>query len=62
MAASKFKDVLSEVQDNGNRGKPRPGCDCMQCFGYCLIDADKYARDKAASFAQPVWQQVLEDK
>lgn len=31
--------------DNGRRGMPKPGCDCVQCFGYCLIDADKAARE-----------------
>lgn len=24
------------VFDNGRRGEPRNGCDCVQCFGYCL--------------------------
>lgn len=33
------------VFDNGRRGNPRPGCDCEQCFGYCMIDMDKALRD-----------------
>jgi len=32
--------ILTAVQDRGRRGNPLPGCDCVQCFGYCLIDAD----------------------
>jgi len=26
--------------DNGRRGEPKPGCDCVQCFGRCLSDND----------------------
>ena len=26
----------SAIGDNGRRGEPLPGCDCVQCFGYCL--------------------------
>lgn len=37
--------LSSTVYDNGRRGMPRPGCDCVQCFGYCLVDKDKAARD-----------------
>ena len=36
--------VPSAVFDNGRRGNPRPGCDCVQCFGYCLVDRDEAAR------------------
>lgn len=28
-------------RDTGRRGMPKPGCDCVQCFGYC--DTDKVA-------------------
>jgi len=38
-------NVASAVFDNGRRGNPKPGCDCEQCFGYCLIDDDKAQRD-----------------
>jgi hypothetical protein len=41
-------DLTSTVVDNGRRGMPKPGCDCVQCFGYCLIDADKAAREAQA--------------
>lgn len=27
----------TEVFDNRRRGEPLIGCDCVQCFGYCLI-------------------------
>ncbi len=36
--------IASAVFDNGRRGNPRPGCDCVQCFGYCMIDADEAIR------------------
>jgi len=38
-------ELTSAVFDNGRRGNPRPGCDCEQCFGYCLVDSDKATRD-----------------
>ena len=37
-------DLTSGIFDNGRRGMPRPGCDCEQCFGYCLVDADEAVR------------------
>jgi hypothetical protein len=39
-----IKDLASAVFDNGRRGQPRAGCDCVQCFGYCMIDAGEAAR------------------
>lgn len=45
-------DLTSGVFDNGRRGEPMPGCDCERCFGYCMIDQDKAAREGSAqSFA-----------
>ena len=35
----------SEIFDNGRRGEPRPGCDCRQCFGYCIVDHDVARRE-----------------
>ena len=35
----------SEIFDNGRRGEPRLGCDCMQCFGYCIVDHDVARRE-----------------
>jgi len=41
----KLKDLEdSVVQDNGRRGNPLPGCDCEQCFGYCMIDGEERER------------------
>ena len=37
--------IASEIFDRGRRGEPLPGCDCFQCFGYCLIDRDAERRD-----------------
>lgn len=36
----------SAVFDNGRRGNPLLGCDCVVCFGYCMIDADEAVRAK----------------
>lgn len=30
----------AEVYDNGRRGEPLSGCDCMQCFGRCLVNPE----------------------
>jgi len=35
-----INELASAVFDNGRRGNPKPGCDCEQCFGYCLRDRD----------------------
>jgi hypothetical protein len=45
---AKTNDTLpaSAVFDNGRRGEPRLGCDCVQCFGYCLINQDEADRLK----------------
>lgn len=32
------KTLATAVFDKGRRGNPLPGCDCVQCFGYCMID------------------------
>lgn len=37
-------NLASSVFDNGRRGAPKPGCDCVQCFGYCLVDQDEAMR------------------
>jgi hypothetical protein len=33
-----ISDLATAVFDNGRRGSPKPGCDCVQCFGYCIVD------------------------
>lgn len=42
--------LSSTVRDNGRRGAPRSGCDCMQCFGHCVVNADQAVRDQALKF------------
>lgn len=32
------------VFDKGRRGAPLAGCDCVQCFGYCMINGDEAVR------------------
>lgn len=39
-----IEELASAVYDNGRRGQPKLGCDCVQCFGYCMIDNDVAAR------------------
>ena len=47
-AALTFNDPeaapATAVFDRGRRGNPLPGCDCVQCFGYCMIDGDERER------------------
>ena len=43
-------ELTSTVFDNGRRVAPRPGCDCRQCFGYCMIDRDIATRENLLSF------------
>jgi len=33
------------MRDNGRRGMPLMGCDCIQCFGYCIVDQDAAYRE-----------------
>ena len=35
----------NEIRDNGRRGDPLPGCDCVACFGRCLVDPDVKVRE-----------------
>lgn len=44
--------LASAVFDKGRRGMPLPGCDCIQCFGYCHIDSDARERHKLSSEVQ----------
>jgi hypothetical protein len=39
----------SAVYDKGRRGEPLPGCDCVQCFGYCMVDGDEAERQRFAN-------------
>lgn len=53
-----ISQLTSAVFDNGRRGMPRPGCDCMQCFGYCDVDHDRAVRE---SFARSADKRPVED-
>lgn len=44
--------IASDVRDNKRRGAPRPGCDCVQCFGYCIIDNDAWHRAQMMTQSQ----------
>jgi hypothetical protein len=48
-----IKELSSAVFDNGRRGNPRPGCDCRQCFGYCMIDGDEAIRQRLDLMGAP---------
>ena len=39
-----ISELSSAVVDTGRRGEPKPGCDCVQCFGYCMVDAEQALR------------------
>ena len=52
-SANTIERLASEVVDTGRRGEPKPGCDCMQCFGYCLVDRDAAVRDRALAGDAP---------
>ena len=41
-------EIATSVYDNGRRGSPRLGCDCIQCFGYCMVDKDRAEREMFA--------------
>lgn len=38
---------ITAVYDNGRRGEPMQGCDCIRCFGYCIgpNSSNSYAYD-----------------
>jgi hypothetical protein len=40
-----ISELATAVFDNGRRGSPKPGCDCVQCFGYCIVDQEAAARE-----------------
>jgi hypothetical protein len=59
MRAHKSKFV--GIFDNGRRGNPRLGCDCVQCFGYCLSNTFCADDDKGAVSAMPILDEPLDD-
>lgn len=46
--STSIKDLATSVYDNGRRGSPKPGCDCIQCFGYCIVDQQRAEREMFA--------------
>ena len=46
---------IYEVPDTGRRGEPRRGCDCVQCWGQCIIDHGSAARDAFQEDADPLF-------
>lgn len=49
-----IEELATSVYDNGRRGNPMPGCDCIQCFGYCKYDRDAVERNRQQAFQD--WQ------
>jgi hypothetical protein len=39
------QNSFAEIADTGRRGDPLSGCDCMQCFGRCLVDPELRYRE-----------------
>ena len=54
-----FPDITRQLRSRRS-GPPLPGCDCMQCFGYCLINSDVQlrelmsARDEASALRRDI--------
>lgn len=49
-----IEELATTVYDNGRRGNPLPGCDCVQCFGYCKYDQQAVERLRVRRFEE--WQ------
>ena len=47
---SSIASFSSVVRDTGRRGTPKRGCDCMECFGYCIVQADAAVREQTLKF------------
>lgn len=47
ITASSIVSFGSVLTDNRRRGDPKPGCDCMQCFGLCLVEHEVAIRHRA---------------
>ena len=48
-----IETLATSVYDNGRRGLPRAGCDCVQCFGYCQVDSDAALRSQLGARIKP---------
>jgi len=51
---------LFEFTDNGRRGLPLMGCDCVACFGMCIKDHD--ARTREINEARDVTRRLNADE
>lgn len=45
MKSTSIKELVSAVVDTGRRGHPKAGCDCLACFGYCMVDREVADRE-----------------
>jgi hypothetical protein len=48
-----ISELSTAVYDTGRRGEPKMGCDCVQCFGYCLVDRDEAFRQQVLKGPAP---------
>lgn len=53
-----IEQLATAVFDKGRRGAPRPGCDCVQCFGYCLVDDDEAERAGFRTITSPLAEEI----
>jgi len=56
------KKPATAVFDKGRRGNPLPGCDCVQCFGYCMINGAEVRvqkQEKDATESNADWHETL---
>jgi hypothetical protein len=49
MSSPSISELGGQV-DNRRRGEPKPGCDCMQCFGYCIVNEEQALKDRALKY------------
>ena len=59
VGSTSIKDLATSVYDNGRRGSPKPGCDCLQCFGYCIVDQEVAERELFARADRAEQETVL---
>ena len=41
--------AVTAVFDNGRRGQPLNSCDCVTCFGYCILSPEVRERELRSS-------------
>ena len=47
ITATSIVSFGSVLTDNKRRGEPKPGCDCVQCFGMCIVEHELAVRHRA---------------